>query len=203
MNRQSLSRISVYLFFCLLLVLGCGPKKLPPNEPPMEPGNQPAEKTPPEQSPENPAQPPSEPTPPKEALPAPTMKPRAPARGDTASSKLVDSGVKLMNAGNLDDAEQMFEQALRVSPTNGKPYYYLGVLSAKQKNYERSLNFLEQSEGYLHDDAFWMSQVLMQEGLALKAMNRKADAKAKLEEAVRLDPSNQDAARELKNLGSK
>lgn len=107
-----------------------------------------------------------------------------------------------MNVGNLDEAEQLFEQALRVSPTSGKPYYYLGVLSAKQKNYDRSLSFLDQAEGYLHDDPFWMSQVLMQEGLVLKALNRKAEARAKFQEALRLDPSNEYASRELKSLGS-
>lgn len=106
-----------------------------------------------------------------------------------------------MNAGNLDDAEQLFEQALRVSPTNGKPYYYLGVLAAKEKNYERSLNFLEQAENYLHDNDFWMSQILMQEGIVLKALNQKSAAKDKLEEALRRDPTNQHAAQELKTLG--
>lgn len=205
MNQPFLSRITLGLLVCLLLFISCGPKRLPPDEPPIEPRTQPEETPPSEETPagETPDATSPEPAkPPKEALPAPTMKPRAPARGDTASSKLLDNGVKQMNAGNLEEAEQLFEQALRVSPTNGKPYYYLGVLSAKQQNYDRSLSFLEQAEGYLHDDPFWMSQILMQEGLVLKSLNRKAEAKAKFQEALRLDPSNQYAARELKNLGS-
>lgn len=197
------SKIPFCLLFCFLLLISCGPKRLPPDEPPIEPRTQPEEKEPSEKTPDMTTPEPSEPAkPPKEALPAPPIKPRAPARGDTASSKLLDSGVKQMNAGNLDEAEQLFEQALRVSPTNGKPYYYLGVLSAKQQNYDRSLSFLEQAEGYLHDDPFWMSQILMQEGLVLKSLNRKAEAKAKFQEALRLDPSNEYASRELKGLGS-
>jgi tetratricopeptide (TPR) repeat protein len=129
------------------------------------------------------------------------MKPRQPSKADPASSKLVDGGVKQLNAGNLDDAEQLFEQALRVSPTNGRPYYYLGVIAIKQKDYQRSLGFLQQAENLLHADNFWMSQVLSQEGNALKAMNRKAEAKQKFQEALKRDPTNQYAAQELKQLG--
>jgi Tfp pilus assembly protein PilF len=207
MNPLSLSRSFLCLLLCLLLFIACGPKRLPPDEPPIEPRTQPEEKEPDRKEPDRkepdvtpPAEPEEPGKPPKEALPAPPIKPRAPARGDTASTKLLDSGVKQMNAGNLEEAEQLFEQALRVSPTNGKPYYYLGVLSAKQGNYDRSLSFLEQAEGYLHDDPFWMSQVLMQEGLALKSLNRKAEAREKFQEALKLDPSNQHAAKELKAL---
>ena len=114
-----------------------------------------------------------------------------------ASTKLVDSGVKQMNAGKLDSAEQLFEQALRVSPTNGKPYYYLGVLATKQKDYERSLGFLEQAETYLKDDDFWMSQIFLQEGLSLKALGRKDEARSRFLEALKRDPTNQYAQTEL------
>ena len=114
--------------------------------------------------------------------------------------KLVENGVKMLNTGDLDSAEQMFEQALRVSPTNGKPYYYLGIVAAKQKNYDRSLGFLGQAETYLKDDDFWMSQVYLQEALSLKALGKKAEAKAKLQEALKRDPSNQWAQNELGKL---
>jgi Tfp pilus assembly protein PilF len=46
-----------------------------------------------------------------------------------------------------------------------------------------------------------MSQVLMQEGVVLKSMNRKAEAKKKFQEALQRDPTNQYAAKELKTLG--
>ena len=102
-----------------------------------------------------------------------------------------------MNAGNLDEAEQLFEQALRVSPTNGRPYYYLGVIAAKQKHYDRALGFLTQAEIHLHGEGFWMSQVFLQEGLILKALNRKSEAKGKFQQAVRADPTNKWAEAEL------
>jgi tetratricopeptide (TPR) repeat protein len=129
------------------------------------------------------------------------MKPRQPSKADPASTKLVEGGVKQLNAGKLEDAELLFEQALRVSPTNGKPYYYLGVIASKQKEFDRSLGFLQQAENLLHTDDFWMSQVLMQEGVVLKSMNRKAEAKKKFQEALQRDPTNQYAAKELKTLG--
>jgi len=102
-----------------------------------------------------------------------------------------------MNAGNLDDAEQMFEQALRVSPSNGKPYYYLGMLAAKQKDYERAMNFLEQAEIYFAGSDSWMSQVYYQEGLVFKAQGKKADAHTKFQAAVDKDATNKLAAKEL------
>ena len=45
----------------------------------------------------------------------------------------------------MEEAEQYFEQALRVSPTNGKPYYYLGVIASQKKEYDRALGFLAQA----------------------------------------------------------
>jgi Flp pilus assembly protein TadD len=113
----------------------------------------------------------------------------------------MEGGVKQLNAGNLVEAEQLFEQALRVSPTNGKPFYYLGVIAARQKDFERSLGFLQRAENLLHTDDFWMSQVLMQEGIVLKSMKRTAEARKKLQEALQRDPNNQHAAQELKALG--
>ena len=129
------------------------------------------------------------------------MKPRQPSKADPASTKLMEGGVKQLNAGNLEEAEQLFEQALRVSPTNGKPYYYLGVIAANQKDYERSLGFLQQAENLLHTDDFWMSQVLHQEGLVLKSMNRKEEARQKFQEALERDPYKSARCKRIENSG--
>ena len=183
------------LALAVLLLVSCTPRKKPlePVEPSQPaPAGETAEAPAPAPEPE-PVQPEAPKPSPQPAQPPP----RQPAKGDTASTKLVDTGVKHMNAGNLDSAEQMFEQALRVSPTNGKPYYYLGVLAAKKKEHERSLGFLEQAEIYLKDDDFWMSQVLLQEGLSLKSLGRKDEARSKLREALRRDPANEWAQKEL------
>lgn len=180
----------------VLALFSCGPKKKPVD--PIEPSQPPQAEQPVETpAPEPPSPAPEEPKPgPQPPQPAP----RQPAKGDTASSKVVENGVKQMNAGNFDAAEQLFEQALRVSPTNGKPYYYLGVLAAKEKQFERSLGFLEQAETYLKDDDFWMSQVFLQEGLSLKGLGRKDEARSKLKEALQRDPTNQWAQTELNKL---
>jgi tetratricopeptide (TPR) repeat protein len=112
----------------------------------------------------------------------------------------VEGGIKQLNAGNLENAEQLFVQALRVSPTNGRPYYYLAVIADKQKNYERSLGFLQQAETFLQNDDFWMAQVLVQEGVVLKSMKKTSEAREKFRQALRKDPDNQLAAKELKAL---
>ncbi len=105
-----------------------------------------------------------------------------------------------MNAGAFPEAEESFEQALRISPNNGRPYYYMGVLAAKQKQFERSLEFLGQAENHLQGDSFWMSQVYLQEGLCYKALNNKNLAKQKFQEALKQDPTNASAQKELKLL---
>ena len=187
------------LLFLLLFSISCGKKKQAGIEPPPEverpPVSEPEVTTPTPTPPEQPA-----PKPPKKTLPAPAPKPRAPSPGDASALRLVESGVKKMNAGSLDEAEQLFEQAIRVSPNNGRPYYYLGVLASKQKSYERALAFLAQAETHLHSDAFWMSQVLLQQGLVYKAQNQKEQAIQKLKQALAKDPSNAYAKTELNAL---
>jgi TolA-binding protein len=188
------------LLILLLGFIGCGKKKHAAIEPPETP--------PPTMEPQPPAPqptpPPAQPQPPKRTLPPPPVpKKKAPSPGDASAIRLVENGVKQMNAGNLDQAEQIFEQAIRVSPTNGRPYYYLGVLASKQKDYGRASGFLTQAETHLRDDPFWMSQVLLQEGLNLKAQNQKDAAIAKFRDAVATDPTNTYAKSELEALTKK
>jgi TolA-binding protein len=198
----------VSLLLILFFISACGPKKLKPGEPTTTPPptTTPTEPAPPAQPPAEtpkPQQPPPTPPPPsKPPLEVPQMKTRQPSKADPASTKLMDAGAKELNAGNLEQAEELFEQALRVSPTNGKPYYYLGVIASRQKDYERALGFLQQAENFLHTDNFWMSQVLYQEGLTLKATKRIPEAKKKFQEALERDPNNQYASKELKALNS-
>ena len=166
----------------------------PTGEPPVVTEPQVTEPAPPVVTPQEP------PRTPKRALPPSPPKPKAASPGDTSALKIVDSGVKKMNAGDLEGAEQYFEQALRVSPNNGRPYYYLGVLAVKQKNYDRALAFLAQAENHLHGDSFWMSQILLQQGLIFKAQNQKGRAVEKFREAVSKDPNNSSAQKELNAL---
>ena len=195
----SMKRTLTIFLLVLITFVGCGKKKHAAIEPPVQEPPPTAEPQVPSPQPE-----PTQPTkPPKRTLEAPAPKKRAPSPGDTSAIKLVESGVKQMNAGNLDQAEQIFEQALRVSPNNGRPYYYLGVLSVKQKQYERASGFLSQAEVHLHDDPFWMSQILLQEGLILKAQNQKDAAIQKFREALSTDPTNSYAQSELAALTKK
>lgn len=194
--------IRATLLVCVLLAFvmqGCASKKSAPIEPPEEPVTVHVEEPPAQPAPDPVPPPPPQPRRPAE-LNSPAVKPRAASSGDAASLKLVEGGIKQMNGGNLVEAEQLFEQALRISPSNGKPYYYLGVVAAKQKNYDRSLGFLAQAETYLSSDAFWMSQVLLQEGLVLKAQNKKNEARAKLQQAIQKDPKNSWAEAALRSL---
>jgi tetratricopeptide (TPR) repeat protein len=180
----------------MMTVISCSRKKQVEIQPPTM--TEPPPVTQPEPTPPPIVQPPQPaPKTPKKTLTAPAPKPRVASPGDTSALKLVESGVKKMNAGNLEEAEQFFEQALRVSPNNGRPYYYLGVLAAKQKNYDRALGFLAQAEVHIHADSFWMSQVLLQQGLIYKTQNQRAQAIQKLREAVSKDPTNTWAKKEL------
>ncbi len=178
----------VVILLMIALLCGCGKKKMATIEPPV---SEPAEvpQTPAVRPPDNPA--------PKQAPVAPVPKGRMPSVGDTSALKLVESGVKKMNAGSTEEAESLFEQALRVSPTNGRPYYYLGVIAAGQRDYDRASGFFAQAETHLHADSFWMSQILLQQGLILKNQNQKSAAAEKFRKAVETNPSNNWAKSEL------
>lgn len=189
---------TLLLAILLTLVLalgGCHHRKQPID---VEEGPTPVEPTQAEPAPVTPE---PAPAPVPRPQPAPPLKPRVTSPGDPASLKIVQQGVKQLNAGDLDSAEATFEQALRISPSYNKPYYYLGVLSFKRKDYKRALAFLEQAETYSYGDNFWLSQVLLHEGLCLKALNLTATAKQKFQLALQKDPTNDWAAQELKKLG--
>lgn len=190
----------IVLILAVALLAGCHHKQKPIEPPEPTPGvEQPTPEPAPEPTPPTPTPTPTpRPKPPTQQ--APPIKPRTASPGDAAALKLVTQGVKQMNAGDLESAEQVFEQALRISPSYAKPYYYLGVVSYKKGDYKRSLAFLEQSEMYSYGDDFWQSQVLLHEGLCYKAMKMIPTAKQKLQMAVEKDPTNDWAQSELKKL---
>lgn len=137
---------------------------------------------------------------PQPVQPSPLPPRRSVSPGDSAALKLVESGVTELDRGNLEDAERLFVQALRISPTNGRPHYYLGVLAFRQKDYQRALAFLTEAEVHLHGDNFWMSQILLQEGLILKQLKQIEASREKLLEALRRDPKNSWARSELEAM---
>jgi tetratricopeptide (TPR) repeat protein len=60
----------------------------------------------------------------------------------TESSRLMDSGVKLYNAGNLDGAIAAFRQSIAASPKNAMAHFNLGLVLADKGDWRTRLRHM-------------------------------------------------------------
>ena len=93
------------------------------------------------------------------------------AAGRAAAEKAVGEGLVLLDAGNLPDAEQRFRTAIELDVAYGPAYYWFGVTLVGQ---DRLNGAAEQFERYLSFDP---------------SGEHASDARARLQEARRRDPS--------------
>jgi tetratricopeptide (TPR) repeat protein len=91
----------------------------------------------------------------------------------------------LQREGRWSDAEQLFEQALRQSPQDFRPWYLLGALAVQTARNERALTLLTQAVKLeAHADAVASAGAHFYLGFALKNLKRFEEAAAGFERAV-------------------
>jgi len=76
-----------------------------------------------------------------------------------ASEALIQKGVDSMDQGLFDRAEDNFQDAVNLDPSNGAGFYYLALIKYKLGEYETVPNFLEKAEALLKNDPDWTGRL--------------------------------------------
>ena len=84
-------------------------------------------------------------------------------RREQVAAALTDQGRHRLDAGQVDKAIRIFEQAVSQSPYYGPGYFYLAESWLRKNNGTQARAFHEQAELYLHDQPAWRSRLEVQQ----------------------------------------
>lgn len=76
-----------------------------------------------------------------------------------ASTGLIENGRKFLVAGDFDNAESSFQEAINVDPSNGIAYYYLAKVKYELALFQQALGILDKAEDLLIDSKEWMETI--------------------------------------------
>lgn len=78
---------------------------------------------------------------------------------ERVAAALTEQGRQRLDAGQLDKAIRIFEQALSQSPHYGPGYYYLAESWLRKSNGTQARAFHDQAELYLHEQPAWRTRL--------------------------------------------
>ncbi|MDD5559072.1 tetratricopeptide repeat protein [Candidatus Methylomirabilis sp.] len=94
-------------------------------------------------------------------------------------------GVFLFNQQQYEKADPLFREVLRAQPQYPNLGYYLGVIEYRQQHYQEALGFLRAN---VPSDATFNQLARFYIGLAMSASGSLAEARAEVEEIIRIQP---------------
>lgn len=109
---------------------------------------------------------------------------------------MLQEGLRLHQAGQLAEAQSVYEQLLAREPKNPDALHYRGLLAYQAGDYETAARLIAESVALKADDAV----ACMNLGNAMLMLRRLPEAQAALEAAVALDQANPDAWYNLANV---
>lgn len=107
----------------------------------------------------------------------------------------VRAGTDLFNAGDVARAEEMFRRAVQANATNDIAQFCLGNTLAMRGKFAEALTAFTRAEELVARDIY-----ACRRGQVLRELNRLPEARAALERALRINPQNAEARRELEQL---
>jgi tetratricopeptide (TPR) repeat protein len=81
---------------------------------------------------------------------------------EQAAAALTERGRGLLDAGRIDPAMRLFEQALSLSPHYGPGYYFMAEAWLAKDNWSQAREFHRQASLYLNADGGWQARVARQ-----------------------------------------
>jgi tetratricopeptide (TPR) repeat protein len=96
------------------------------------------------------------------------------------------AGIGRHNAGQIGEAETLYDQALRLAPDHYEALHFKGVAALQLGRGEEAVELISRAISLKPD----MALFFLNQGLALKAIGRLAEAKQAFSQAMRLQPSD-------------
>ncbi len=113
----------------------------------------------------------------------------------TSLAQALESGVQHHRAGELEQAERIYQQILELAPQQADPLHLLGVIAHQQGRYNEAISLIEQALE-LNPEA---TEYQVNLGAAYRAVGKLAEAANCLQQSLRLAPGSVPA---LTNLGN-
>jgi len=110
------------------------------------------------------------------------------------AQKLVLSGTQLHSAGQLDQAERIYQQALSIEPNNADAVHLLGIIACQRRQFELGAELMSKAISLSPATSCYHNSL----GNAYRGLNRLSDAIAEYRSATILDRENLEA---WNNLG--
>jgi predicted O-linked N-acetylglucosamine transferase (SPINDLY family) len=102
---------------------------------------------------------------------------------------LLQEGLRLQNAGNLDGAKQAYCDLLELDPSHAQAWHLLGVVLYVRGAHEEAINCLKNATTLAPNESDFFSNL----GIAYRAAGDLSKARSALENAMRLDPQSVNA----------
>ena len=113
---------------------------------------------------------------------------------DKTATQTLHESLKLHQSGELERAEQIYREILRVDPQHADALHLLGVIFHQRNENEKAVESIRRAVSVNRN----VSQYYCNLGIACHALNRFDDAIAGFEKSLRIDPGN---AKTRFNLG--
>jgi tetratricopeptide (TPR) repeat protein len=99
--------------------------------------------------------------------------------------QLIQSALQHQQAGNLKQAEQIYNEVLKVQPNNVYALHFLGLIFYQQKEYDSAITHIKEALHFAPNYADAYSNL----GIVLQEMGQRYEAKVCYEKALQLKPS--------------
>ncbi len=118
-----------------------------------------------------------------------------------ASFRIAAQGLRALEEGRMQEAEDKLEKALSLDPRNAFCYLYLAEIRFKGGEIEQALMLLNQSEVLFQGHPYWLSEVFARKGLYLEEMRSTDEARRAYRKALEYNPWNESSKKGLERVG--
>ncbi|HVN87910.1 MAG TPA: tetratricopeptide repeat protein [Candidatus Binatia bacterium] len=119
-----------------------------------------------------------------------------------AALRLVEEGRGLLDRQSYDPAQDRFERALAIDPTNAYGYYFLARLHVEKRNYGQAIAFADKSAVLAaRDDKPLSARAYVLQGEVFEQVGRFPDARTAYRRALAADPSSSLAQSGMARVG--
>ncbi len=121
--------------------------------------------------------------------------------GDLVALRFVEEGRNILEAGELERAQLLFERAVELAPFQPYSYHFLGRISFSQGKLQQALAFLQKAELLLSQtNTAWLGETICLRGQVTEDLGDIEEARSAYNRCLRFAPGNLQAVTALTRL---